>query len=41
MPFDAPADVSAETEDLVLDLVEWIAKEPRSYEQVMDAWLTS
>ena len=41
MPFDAPADVSAETEDLVLDLVEWISKEPRPYTEVMDAWRTS
>lgn len=41
MPFDAPADVSAETEALVLDLVEWIAKAPRPYEEVMDAWRTS
>lgn len=41
MPFDAPAAVSAETEALILDLVEWIAKEPRRYEDVMDAWRTS
>lgn len=26
---------------LVLDLVEWIATEPRSYRQVMEAWRTS
>jgi hypothetical protein len=26
---------------LVLDLVEWIAREPRSYREVMDAWRTS
>lgn len=26
---------------LVLDLVEWIGKEPRSYLDVMDAWRTS
>lgn len=26
---------------LVLDLVEWIAKQPRSYDEVMDAWRTS
>lgn len=26
---------------LVLDLVEWIAKEPRPYGEVMDAWRTS
>jgi hypothetical protein len=26
---------------LVLDLVEWVAKEPRSYAAVIDAWRTS
>jgi hypothetical protein len=26
---------------LLLDLVEWIAKEPRSYAEVMEAWRTS
>lgn len=26
---------------LVLDLVEWIAREPRAYADVMDAWRTS
>ena len=26
---------------LVLDLVEWIAKEPRRYAEVMEAWRTS
>jgi hypothetical protein len=26
---------------LVLDLVEWIAKEPRTYAEVMEAWRTS
>lgn len=32
----------AETlEPLILDLVEWIAKEPRPYSDVMDAWRTS
>jgi hypothetical protein len=30
-----------ENETLVLDLVEWIAKQPRSYAEVMDAWRTS
>jgi hypothetical protein len=29
------------TEPLVLDLVEWIEKEPRSYAEVMEAWRTS
>jgi hypothetical protein len=28
-------------DSLVLDLLEWIAKEPRSYRQTMDAWRTS
>jgi hypothetical protein len=26
---------------LVLDLVEWVAKEPRAYADVMEAWRTS
>ncbi len=26
---------------LVLDLVEWVEKEPRSYAQVIEAWRTS
>ena len=41
MPVDTPAGVSADTEALVLDLVEWIASEPRPYADVMDAWRTS
>lgn len=28
-------------DSLVLDLIEWIAKEPRSYQQTMEAWRTS
>ena len=28
-------------EALVLDLVEWIARKPRSYAEVLDAWRTS
>jgi hypothetical protein len=28
-------------EPLILDLVEWIARQPRSYSQVMEAWRTS
>jgi hypothetical protein len=32
----------AETTDpLVLDLVEWIAREPRLYSEVIDTWRTS
>jgi hypothetical protein len=30
-----------ENETLVLDLVEWIARQPRSYVEVMEAWRTS
>jgi CTP-dependent riboflavin kinase len=26
---------------LVLDLVEWVAKEPRPYAEMLDAWRTS
>jgi hypothetical protein len=26
---------------LVLDLVEWVGREPKTYDQVMDAWRTS
>jgi hypothetical protein len=28
-------------EPLVLDLVEWVAREPRTHAEVMDAWRTS
>ena len=28
-------------ETLILDLLEWLAKRDRSYEEVMDAWCTS
>jgi hypothetical protein len=28
-------------EALILDLLEWLASGPRSYEEVMDAWRTS
>ena len=31
---DAPA-------QLVFDLVEWVAKEPRTYAEMLDAWRTS
>jgi hypothetical protein len=30
-----------ENKTLVLDLVEWIARKPRTYAEVMDAWRTS
>jgi hypothetical protein len=29
------------TESLILDLLEWLEKRERSYEEVMDAWRTS
>ncbi len=28
-------------DSLVFDLVEWVAKEPRSYAEILDAWRTS
>ena len=30
-----------ENESLILDLVEWISRQPRPYAEVMDAWRTS
>ena len=33
--------VTVENKALVLDLVEWIAKGPKPYSEVMDAWRTS
>ena len=33
--------MTIENRALVLDLVEWVASEPRPYAQVMDAWSTS
>ena len=33
--------MTIENKALVLDLVEWIAREPRPYAEVMDAWRTS
>jgi hypothetical protein len=30
-----------ENKALVLDLVSWVAREPRTYSAVMDAWRTS
>lgn len=33
------SDSSVET--LILDLLEWISREERTYEEVMDAWRTS
>jgi hypothetical protein len=31
----------AVVEALIVDLLEWVASRPRSYEEVMDAWRTS
>jgi len=33
--------MAAATEALVLDLIEWVAKAPRRYAEVIDAWRTS
>ena len=33
--------MSDETEALILDLVVWVAAQPRAYSDVMDAWRTS
>jgi hypothetical protein len=33
--------VSSTVEVLVLDLLEWVARRDRSYEDTMDAWRTS
>jgi D-3-phosphoglycerate dehydrogenase len=33
--------VDTVVETLILDLLEWVAKGERSYEEVMDAWRTS
>jgi predicted transcriptional regulator len=33
--------MSNELDTLVLDLVEWVAKEPRTYTELMEAWRTS
>jgi hypothetical protein len=33
--------MSQDLDPLILDLLEWIAREPRSYADVLDAWRTS
>ena len=33
--------MGAETDALVLDLLEWLATRPRPYDEVMEAWRTS
>lgn len=35
------AEVDSNLTSLVLDLLEWVTKEPRTYKQTMDAWRTS
>jgi hypothetical protein len=41
MTGNAPTHRDVRIEPLVLDLLEWVAREPRSYAEVMDAWRTS
>ena len=33
--------ISGDLTPLILDFIEWVAREPRSYADVMDAWKTS
>lgn len=33
--------MSEPVEPLILDLLEWIGREPRSYQEVIEAWRTS
>ena len=33
--------MAEDLDPLVLDLVEWVAREPRAYADVIDAWRTS
>lgn len=33
--------MTATCDPLVLDLVQWVAREPRTYAEVIDAWKTS
>ena len=35
------SDITTDNGALVLDLVEWVAREPRTYAALMDAWRTS
>ncbi len=37
----APENLVGEHEPLILDLVEWLARSPRRYTEVMEAWRTS
>ena len=38
---DRSASAQPTLDPLVLDLVEWVAREPRAYADVIDAWRTS
>ena len=38
---DMPTTAQPSLDPLVLDLVEWVAREPRAYMDVLDAWRTS
>jgi len=40
-PTIAESDMTDPTDALILDLVEWVAERPRSYDDVMEAWRTS
>ena len=40
MRYDTKA-MTLDNKALVLDFLEWVAREPRSYAEVMDAWRTS
>jgi hypothetical protein len=33
--------MSEKLDPLILDLIEWVAREPRTYAEVIDAWRTS
>jgi hypothetical protein len=35
------AELEVQHEPLILDLVEWVARKPRPYAEVMEAWRTS
>jgi len=37
----SPEPSAQQLDSLILDLCEWVAKAPRTYEEVMDAWRTS
>jgi hypothetical protein len=33
--------MSDTVEDLILDLIQWVGREERTYQETMDAWRTS